>query len=65
MSWILVAPIAVPMTTAVLCILLWSHRPAQRQLSAIGAAAHLAAAILLMTQVVPCVLIRITIASIA
>jgi multicomponent Na+:H+ antiporter subunit D len=50
-SWYLVAPIAVPMTTAVLCILLSRRRDLQRIVSAAGAGVHLLAALLLMAQV--------------
>ena len=51
LSWYLVAPIAVPMTTAVLCILLSTRRDLQRIVSAAGAGLHLLAALLLMAQV--------------
>jgi multicomponent Na+:H+ antiporter subunit D len=50
-SWYLVFPIAVPMTTAVLCILLTTRRDLQRIVSATGAGMHLAAGLLLMAQV--------------
>ena len=51
MSWYLVAPVAVPMTTAVLCILFWNRVGLQRVVSAVGAGAHLAVALLLMARV--------------
>ncbi|EWY41393.1 cation:proton antiporter [Skermanella stibiiresistens SB22] len=51
MSWFLIAPILVPMTTAALAVLLWNQRPAQRAVSACGAGLHLITTILLMVQV--------------
>ncbi|UEM04472.1 Na+/H+ antiporter subunit D [Skermanella rosea] len=51
MSWYLIAPILVPMTTAVLAIMLWNSRAAQRAVSAAGAGLHLVSAILLMAKV--------------
>jgi multicomponent Na+:H+ antiporter subunit D len=51
LSWYLVAPIALPMTTAVLCILLWNQRGLQRVVNAAGAGTHLVVALLLMVQV--------------
>jgi multicomponent Na+:H+ antiporter subunit D len=51
LSWYLVAPVAIPMMTAVVCILLWNRVELQRVVSAVGAGAHLAVALLLMARV--------------
>ena len=51
LSWYLVAPIAVPMTSAVICILLWNRLGLQRIVSTVAAGAHLAVAMLLMARV--------------
>jgi multicomponent Na+:H+ antiporter subunit D len=51
MSWLLVAPILVPLATAVLTALLWRHAGARSAAGVAGSAVHLAAAVLLASHV--------------
>ncbi len=50
MSWLLVLPLLIPLTTGILCLVVAS-RPAQRVLGLVGALGLLAAAITLLVQV--------------
>lgn len=51
MSWLLVAPIAIPLIAAVFTFLAHGHRSAQRLISTAGAAALLAASVMLLATV--------------
>ena len=51
MKLLLILPILIPLTTAAFCLLLWRHRTAQRLLGALGSAAHLLVALLLLWTV--------------
>jgi len=51
MSLLLAAPILIPLTAAVLCVLAWRHRTLQRGISIAGAAGLLASAVALFQQV--------------
>ncbi len=51
MKLLLILPILIPLTTAAFCLLLWRHRKAQRLLGALGSAAHLFVALLLLWMV--------------
>jgi len=50
MSWLLVLPLLVPLSTGILCLVV-AHRPAQRALGLAGALGLLAAAVALLTQI--------------
>ena len=50
MSWILVLPLLVPLTTGILCLVV-AHRPAQRLLGLAGALGLLVAAVALLVQI--------------
>ena len=50
MSWLLLLPLLVPLTTGILCLLV-AHRPAQRRLGLAGALGLLAAAVALLIQI--------------
>lgn len=45
---LLILPVAIPFLVAIVTLLLWKHRPAERIISLVGAAAHLAAGLVLL-----------------
>ncbi|MGD8656835.1 MAG: proton-conducting transporter membrane subunit, partial [Desulfobacterales bacterium] len=51
MKLLLILPILIPLTTAAFCLLSWQHRNVQRLLGALGSAAHLLVALLLLWSV--------------
>ena len=51
MKLLLILPILIPLITAALCLLCWRHRSVQRLLGALGSAAHLLVALLLLWAV--------------
>ncbi|MGD2100564.1 MAG: Na+/H+ antiporter subunit D, partial [Desulfobacterales bacterium] len=51
MKLLLILPILIPLTTAACCLLFWRQRSFQRLLAALGSAAHLLAALLLLWTV--------------
>ncbi len=50
MSWLLVLPLLIPLSTGIVCLVV-AHRPAQRVLGLAGALGLLAAAVALLTQI--------------